>query len=139
MIKGLDRLPCEERLSNLGLFSLEKRRQREDLISVDKYLRCGRQREKARLFSAVCGDRTRGNGHKLKHGKFCTNMRRNFFTVEGDGALKQSAQWGCGVSFSGDVQDLPGCPSVQPAVGSLLCRRVGLHDLWRSLQAPTIL
>uniref|UniRef100_A0A8B9DSV2 Reverse transcriptase domain-containing protein n=1 Tax=Anser cygnoides TaxID=8845 RepID=A0A8B9DSV2_ANSCY len=81
MIRGLEHLPYEERLRDLGLFSLEKRRLGGDLINVYKYLRCGIQRDLANLFSVVCGDRTRGNGHKMEHRKFCTNMRKNFFTV----------------------------------------------------------
>jgi len=36
---------------------------------------------------------------------------------EGDGALAQAARGGCGVSFSGDIQDPPGCGPVQPALG----------------------
>ena len=55
---------------------------------------------------------------------------------EGDGALEQSAQRGCGVSFSGDIQD----PPVQPAVGDpASAGGVGLDDPQRSLPTPTIL
>ena len=81
MIWGLEHLPYEERLRDLGLFSLEKRRLRGDLVNVYKYLRCGRQRDLANLFPVVCGDRTRGNGHKMEHRKFRANMRKNFFMV----------------------------------------------------------
>jgi len=43
-------------------------------------------------------------------------MRKNFFPLR-DGALEQAAQGGCGVSFSGDIQDPPGRGPVHPAVG----------------------
>ena len=36
---------------------------------------------------------------------------------EGDGALEQAAQGGCGVSFSGDIPALAGRGPVQPTVG----------------------
>jgi len=40
-----------------------------------------------------------------------------FLPSEDDGALEQAAQGGCGVSFSGDIQDLPGQGPLQPTVG----------------------
>ena len=36
---------------------------------------------------------------------------------EGDGAVEQAAQGGCGFSFSGEIQDPSGQGPVQPAVG----------------------
>ncbi|KAK4816234.1 hypothetical protein QYF61_013642 [Mycteria americana] len=78
---GLKHLFCEERLRDLELSSLQKRRLRADLINVYKYLKGGCKDDGARLFSVVPSDKTRGHGHQLKHRRFSLNIRKHFFPV----------------------------------------------------------
>ncbi|KAJ7419551.1 hypothetical protein WISP_53132 [Willisornis vidua] len=69
MMNGLEIVSYEDRLQELGLVSLEKtERGSHEYIEVSR----GRCQEDA--FS----NRTRSNGHKLKH-KFHLNMRKNIF------------------------------------------------------------
>ncbi|KAK4822991.1 hypothetical protein QYF61_024699 [Mycteria americana] len=60
LVKGLEQKSDEGRLRELGLFSLEKRRLRGDLLALYNYLK--------------------GDGLKLRQGRFRLDMRKFFFT-----------------------------------------------------------
>ena len=78
MISGLS---YEDRLTELGLFSLEKRRLQRDLIAAFQYLKGAYKKSGEGLFARACSDRTRGNGFKLKEGRFRSGIRTKFFTM----------------------------------------------------------
>jgi len=64
IIRGLEHLSSEERLRELGLFTLEKGRQRGHLRAAFQYLKGAYRKDRENLFSRACCNRTRSNGFK---------------------------------------------------------------------------
>ena len=122
MIIGLEHLSYEERLRELRLFSLEKRRLWGDLIVAFQYLKGAYKQEGERLSMRVDSDRTRGNGFKLRQGKLRLDIRRKFFTQ------REVAHWN---RLCKEAVNAPSLKAFQArldvALGSLVWWLVTLH------------
>jgi len=66
MIQGMEHISNEDRLRELGLFSLEKRRLQENLRAAFQYLKEGYKKEEDKLFSRVCCEKAKGNVFKMR-------------------------------------------------------------------------
>jgi len=78
MIRGLEYLSSEERLRELGLFWLEKRRLHGDLTAAFQYLQGIYRKDGENIFSRTYCNRTRSNGFKLRKGRIRLDIRKKF-------------------------------------------------------------
>lgn len=70
VIPWLEHLSCEDRLKQLGLFSLESRRLQKDLCSLSVPKETTRELKRDFLTMAYFPHTMRENGFKLKEGRF---------------------------------------------------------------------
>ncbi|KAJ7423575.1 hypothetical protein WISP_33331 [Willisornis vidua] len=102
-------------------------------LDAYEYLKGGCQEDGTRIFSVVSSDRTRTNGHKLKHKMFHLNMRKNFFT------LKLAEHWN---RLTREFVECPFLETLKIHLDALQCnlpwQEVGLDDLQRFLPTLTM-
>ncbi|PKU40361.1 reverse hypothetical protein [Limosa lapponica baueri] len=99
MVRGLEHPSYEDRLRELGLFSLEKRRLQGDLIVVFQYLKGAYKKAGEGLFTRSCCDRTGSNSFKLEEGRLKLDNRKKFFTVRVARHWKRLPMEAVGASF----------------------------------------
>uniref|UniRef100_A0A8D2ILK3 Reverse transcriptase domain-containing protein n=1 Tax=Varanus komodoensis TaxID=61221 RepID=A0A8D2ILK3_VARKO len=81
LVTGLQGMPYEARLRELGLFSLEKRRLRGDLLATYRYVRGCHMGVGRDLFSPAEEGRMRSNGAQLRESRFPLDAGKHFLTV----------------------------------------------------------
>lgn len=81
IIRELEHLSCEEKLQEVGLFSLEKRMVQGDLIVTFQCLKGASKNDGDQHFSRACCDTRRCNGFKLKLGRFRLDIKETLLIM----------------------------------------------------------
>ena len=130
MSGGLQHFPCEDRLRELGLLSLEKGRLRGEISAAFQDLQGASKQEGRQLLERGDNIRTRGNGLKLKEvrlrldvrGKFCTGRAGRWWNSRPEGLRVPHP--------SLEVFEA----GLDAALGSLGCIRYGCWGGWGGLE-----
>ena len=80
LIPGMVGLSYEERLKRLGLYSLEFRRMRGNLIETYKIIKGLDKLDAGKMFPMLGESRTRGHSLRIKGRSFKTEVRKKLFT-----------------------------------------------------------
>ncbi len=85
MVKGMRKLPYEERLRRLNLFSLARRHLRGDLILAYNIFHGRLDVSQAAFFGAPVLRNLREHNFKIRHRSFCLLRRKATYTVRPSG------------------------------------------------------
>jgi len=118
MLPGMKELPYSQRLRKVGLWSVEARRYRSDIIEVYKMLHGKPADNFDSLFELDKFGRTRGHSLKLKKRRINTDLRQHKFFSERI------------VDIWNALEDKLVCSS------SLNVFKYGLHQLWKNDSSP---
>ena len=80
MVPGLKPLPYEERLDRLGIWTLEERRNRADLLQVFKLYKGWSSTQFGHFFTISTVTNTQGHTAKINKPRCRLDLRRSFFS-----------------------------------------------------------